>query len=126
MNVVQLLRILPVLMVILWGSLSTQAAMVPFRIVIESSSPYYEPGNASVAAGSPILWVNPTPSHHTVTHDGCVAEGPCAFDSGALAPDQNFSVAGLPPGRYPYHCRLHPIMRATLIVTDPISAPSQT
>lgn len=125
MNFIHLLRTLMVLTAILWGSLASQAAMNPFRIVIESSAPYYEPGHASVAAGLPILWVNPTPSHHTVTHDGCLAEGPCSFDSGPLAPDQHFTVAGLPPGRYSYHCRLHPIMRATLVVIDPIT-PSQT
>ena len=124
MKLIHLLRALAILL--LWGGLASQAAMPPFRIVIESVSPYYEPVAASVPAGSPIVWVNPTASHHTVTHDECAAEGPCAFDSGAVAPDQHFTVAGLPAGHYPYHCRLHPIMRGTLIVTDPIATPSQT
>jgi plastocyanin len=102
--------------------LASQAAMLPFQIVIESASPYFEPASATVGAGSPILWENPTPSPHTVTHDTCVQDGPCAFDSGTVAPDQKFSLSGLPAGRYPYHCRLHPIMRGTLVVT---ATPSQ-
>jgi plastocyanin len=97
--------------------LMSQAAMLPLRIVIESASPYFEPASATVGAGSPILWENPTPSPHTVTHDGCVQDGPCAFDSGTVAPDQKFALSGLPAGRYSYHCRLHPIMRGTLVVT---------
>jgi len=119
------IKILSVVGLVLWGSLASQAAMAPFRIVIESGSPYYEPVSANINAGSPILWVNPTPSHHTVTHDGCVADGPCAFDSGPVPPDQKFSVPGLPPGRYPYHCQLHPIMRGIVIVTDPVESPAQ-
>ena len=110
----------------LWAGIVGHAALAPFRIIIESSSPYYEPVAARVAAGSPIVWENPTASHHTVTHDGCMRGDSCAFDSGALAPDRHFTVPGLPPGHYPYHCELHPIMRGTLIVGDPAAASSDT
>jgi plastocyanin len=84
------------------------------------------PTSAKVAAGSPIRWENPTPSHHTVTHDGCIVEGPCAFDSGSLPPNESYTLPGLPPGSYPYHCRLHPIMRGILTVTNPVVPPSRT
>jgi len=34
-------------------------------------------------------------------------------------PDGTFSIPSLPPGEYPYHCELHPVMRGTLVVVDP-------
>ncbi len=102
------------------------AALPPFQITIESSSPYYLPASATVSAGAPIQWDNPTASHHTVTHDGCESDGPCAFDSGSVAPNGSFALPSLPPGRYPYHCTLHPIMRGILTVLDPAPLPSAT
>jgi plastocyanin len=105
---------------------SGEAAAPTIQIVIESGSPYYLPASAWVMPGAPIRWDNPTPSHHTVTHDGCVSEEPCAFDSGSLAPNESYTLPGLAAGRYSYHCRLHPIMRGTLIVNPAAASPSQT
>lgn len=104
-------------------SLATPPA---FNITIDSSSPYYQPAVARVVTGAPIHWENPTPSHHTVTHDGCVTEGPCLFDSGSVPPNGSYTVPGLPPGHYPYHCRLHPIMRGVLTVSEAPSGSEQT
>lgn len=103
------------------------AATPPYmQIRIEDGSPYFVPVTATVASGSPIRWVNPTPTHHTITHNGCVEDGaPCYFDSGMMSPGDEFTVPGLPPGRYTYHCRIHPIMRGVLTVTDASSGPSQ-
>lgn len=94
------------------------AASPPFRIQMESWSPYFAPVAATVRAGSTIRWENPTGSHHTITHDGCRGPGECAFDSGSIGPDGVFELAGLPPGFYPYHCTLHPIMRGTVVIVD--------
>ena len=95
------------------------------QIVIEDGSPYFVPVTATVVSGNPIRWDNPTPTHHTITHNACVDDsGPCAFDSGTMPPGETFTLPGLPPGRYVYHCRIHPIMRGTLMVTDAF-APSQ-
>ena len=103
------------------------AATPPYtQIMIEDGSPYFAPVRASVASGSPIRWQNPTPTDHTVTHNGCVEDGNhCFFDSGIIAPGEQFDIQGLPPGRYPYHCRIHPIMRGVLTVTDAASSSSQ-
>jgi len=87
-------------------------------ITFEASAPYYRPQQAVITAGTPIRWINVTASHHSVRHDGCLTEEACAFQSIALSPDSSFLIAPLPPGRYDYHCELHPIMRGTLIVTD--------
>ena len=96
------------------------------QILMENGSPYYIPATATVASGMPIRWDNPTPTHHTVTHSDCLKEErPCLFDSGTVAPGGHFTVTGLPAGRYPYHCSIHPIMRGQLVVTDDPATPSQ-
>lgn len=96
------------------------------QILMENGSPYYVPATAIVTSGTPIRWDNPTPTHHTVTHSDCVnKERPCLFDSGTVAPGGHFTVSGLPAGRYPYHCGIHPVMRGQLVVADDLSTPSQ-
>jgi plastocyanin len=87
-------------------------------IAFQSTAPYYEPPVAVVPMGTLIRWVNATASFHSVRHDACVDEEPCPFHSIAIPPDSSFVVAPLPPGRYAYHCELHPIMRGTLLVID--------
>jgi plastocyanin len=48
------------------------------------------------------------------------------FDSGSMPPNGSFTLPGLPPGRYTYHCTLHPIMRGLVVITDPAPLPSPT
>jgi hypothetical protein len=82
-------------------------------------------GFVTVSTGSPIRWENPTATEHTVTHIGCLEDGDhCAFDSGLMLPNGTFALPGLAPGRYPYLCRIHPIMRGVITVTDTFT-PSQ-
>lgn len=120
--------LIAVIMTLVAGGLSWATVAGPpyAQIVIEDSSPYFVPVTATITSGSPIRWENPTPTHHTVTHNACVDDSaPCAFDSGTVAPGEAYTLTGLPPGRYPYHCRIHPIMRGVLTVTDGSSLPSQ-
>jgi plastocyanin len=91
------------------------------QITFEAAAPYYQPVVAVVPPRTPIRWINSTASPHTVRHDGCLTEDRCAFSSIAVPPDSVLMIAPLPPGRYPYHCELHPVMRGTLVVTEPSS-----
>jgi plastocyanin len=104
----------------------SQAFGPPFTIVMEGEAPYFFPSKAVVPPGVPIQWKNPTATYHTATHDGCIVEGPCLFDSGSVAPNGTYSVPHLPPGRYPYHCQVHPIMRGMLTVIESSAPPSTT
>ncbi len=104
---------------LLGAGLSGAASHPSFRITLESVSPYYLPASAVVSAGTPIRWENPTATYHTITHDNCFTGGRCLFDSGSIPPDGSYTIRSLPPGRYPYQCRLHPIMRGTLTVVEP-------
>src|SRR5689334_17341529 len=66
---------------------STTETSLHTEIVMEDGSPYYVPVSATVVSGNPIRWDNPTPTHHTVTHNGCAENGsPCLFDSGPVSP----------------------------------------
>jgi plastocyanin len=104
------------------------AATPPYTaITIESGSPYFVPKFVTVSTGSPIMWENPTATEHTVTHTGCLENGDhCAFDSGLMLPTGTFALPGLAPGQYLYICRIHPIMRGVITVTEASHLPSQT
>ena len=114
---------LTVLGVLLAASVG-MAAPSAMHIQIEGFSPYYSPKTAEVLVGTPVFWENPTSSHHTITHDGCKTGEFCVFDSGSIAPNGKFGLYHLPPGRYSYHCSLHPIMQGTLVVNKS-SGPSE-
>jgi len=119
-------RILSILAIVLISGTAASpetAAFNSVEIVFQSSAPYYEPPVAVVPMGMPIRWVNATASPHSVRHDACIDEEPCPLQSIAIPPDSSFLVAPLPPGRYAYHCELHPIMRGTLLVIDSSSTP---
>ncbi|WP_454064940.1 cupredoxin domain-containing protein [Candidatus Nitrospira salsa] len=107
---------------LIYGMGFGQMHSTPVSIHMESWAPYYRPFEATIQSGTPIHWNNPTASSHTVRHDGCDKEGPCLFDSGAVPPNGSFSVQGLAPGRYPYHCELHPIMRGQLVIAGPVES----
>ena len=106
------------------------AATPPYTaIIIESGSPYFVPKFVTVSTGSPIKWENPTATEHTVTHTGCLEDGDhCAFDSGVMLPTGTFALPGLAPGDSTLDiCRIHPIMRGVITVTEtPRLFPSQT
>lgn len=107
---------------LLLGSVLPSFATMPqVQITINSGSPYYLPKRATVSAGVAIRWVNPTATHHTVTHEACMKGGICLFDSGLIAPNDSYSISALQPGRYEYLCRVHPIMRGVLIVAEPMA-----
>jgi plastocyanin len=107
-----------VLALVLLNAVPASAMPPPLQITIESGAPYFLPAEITVRTGARLQWKNPTPAYHTITHDACVMAEPCLFDSGSIAPDKSYTLQGLTPGRYPYHCRLHPIMRGIVKVVD--------
>lgn len=63
-----------------------------------------------VSAGGTVVWTNRDVAPHTVTStDGL-------FDSGFLIEGQSYSRTFGTPGSFPYACRVHPSMQATVIV----------
>jgi plastocyanin len=65
-----------------------------------------------VKAGSSVAWVNcePTAITHTSTSDAG------AWDSGLVPQSADFVHTFSAAGTFPYHCSVHPSMKATIIV----------
>ncbi|MDH5426776.1 MAG: cupredoxin domain-containing protein [Nitrospirota bacterium] len=112
-------RILALLLLGLF-TLSSLALAAPstMRITIGTFAPYYSPTFVQINSNTSISWENPTSALHSITHDECRNGARCAFDSGPLGPNSNFTVHQLSPGSYSYHCSFHPIMRGVLVVQD--------
>ncbi|HEX5973296.1 MAG TPA: hypothetical protein VFY85_15280 [Gemmatimonadaceae bacterium] len=72
----------------------------------------YAPAQLHVRAGDRVAWVNcesdGTP--HTATADDA------SFDSGLLNPNEVYIRAFPSAGTVPYHCGLHPFMKAAVVV----------
>ncbi|HEX8028437.1 MAG TPA: cupredoxin family copper-binding protein [Vicinamibacterales bacterium] len=69
----------------------------------------YNPGEIAVAVGDTLTWVNTDAVPHTSTANG-------GWDSGTLAPGQQFSTTLRAPGTFAYHCTIHPGMVGTVVV----------
>ncbi len=73
----------------------------------------FTPSCIKVTGGQTVTWTNNGPSTHTVTSDPGAPE---TFNSGNLSATQTFSFAFTTTGTTTYHCAIHPIMKATVIV----------
>jgi plastocyanin len=72
----------------------------------------FDPSVVTVAVGDTVVWVNRDFVPHTSAADST------AWTSPELRTDSRFAFVAGQPGRYPYHCAAHPVMRATLVVTQ--------
>ncbi|WP_411848860.1 cupredoxin domain-containing protein [Streptomyces mobaraensis] len=69
------------------------------------------PSQLTVVADDSVTWTNDDGTDHTVTAD----DG--SFDSGPFGPGASFTHTFRQSGTFPYHCDIHPDMRATVTVT---------
>jgi len=108
-------------------SLSAGLAMIgasPSRdIQIFTEPPFFSPNQTTISVGTPLTWKNRTHEPHSIVSDDCRLEDTCSFDSGFLSPNARFTLPQLNPGRYPYHCGIHPFMRGLLTIHPPQSFP---
>ena len=70
----------------------------------------FVPDRLEVAVGERITWTNRDFVPHTVT---AKARG---IESGDLTEGKSFSYVAKSRGEIDYICRLHPVMKATLVV----------
>jgi plastocyanin len=70
----------------------------------------FAPKELKVKAGSTVDWTNKDDTPHTVTSD----DG--AFSSPLMDTDQSFHYMFQKPGKFPYHCKLHPTMTGVVLV----------
>lgn len=69
----------------------------------------FSPATLTILPGTIVTWKNMSSAPHTVTSD----DGQ-TFDSGTIAPGGTFAFKFTVAGSYPYHCNIHPYMRATV------------
>ena len=91
------------------------------NIHINAQPPFFSPEQLTLSVGTPLTWKNRTQEPHTIVSDDCRFGNTCSFDSGFLGPNGRFSLPPLKPGRYPYHCGIHPFMRGLLTIHPPQS-----
>jgi len=83
-------------------------AVAPSTIDIKGFK--FAPNDLTVPVGTTVTWTNRDEETHTVTS----TIG--AFGSSGLMNNDTFRQTFAKPGNYEYHCRLHPYMKATVVV----------
>lgn len=84
------------------------AAMTSATIEIDNMT--FSPSSLTVKKGTTVVWKNFDSVPHTSTSDTGL------WDSGNIPPNGTFSGRASKRGTFPYHCKLHPSMQATIIV----------
>jgi plastocyanin len=92
------------------AALSPTAAPPLQRVEVRISDHRYAPETITVRRGATVRWVNEDDDPHTVTSDRD------AFASPGMDKREDFTFSFDAPGRYPYHCALHPMMTGTVVV----------
>lgn len=92
-------------------------APVTHAVVIKQM--HFDPAQLNVSANAIVEWKNEDIFSHTVTADDR------SFDSGLIAPGQSWKMTVKDAGTFLYHCRPHPNMRASLVVSSSVESPAQ-
>jgi plastocyanin len=69
----------------------------------------FKPGALTVAKGTTVKFENQSNTAHTATRNGG------GFNK-RIAPGKSFAVRFQQRGSFPYHCRIHPFMKGTIVV----------
>jgi plastocyanin len=71
----------------------------------------FKPANITIKRGTKLRWINKDSTAHTAT-----ANNGRSFDSGRLGKGQSYTHTFKSVGKKPYHCKIHPDMRASVLV----------
>lgn len=82
----------------------------PSPVTVEVKEFKFTPESVTVAPGTIVTWRNADESPHTITSTDGV------FGSSALESRGTFAYTFTKPGTYHYFCKLHPHMRADVVV----------
>jgi plastocyanin len=70
----------------------------------------FSPATLNVKMGQQVTWTNKQDVEHTVTADGGTFDHP-------MPPNATFSFTFPGAGSFAYHCRIHPSMKGTVVVS---------
>jgi len=88
----------------------TAMAKHPTRtVLIQNFS--FKPAHITIKRGTKVRWINKDSAPHTAT-----ANNGRSFDSGRLGKGQRYTHTFKRTGKKPYHCEIHPDMRASVVV----------
>ena len=71
----------------------------------------FKPAHITIKRGTRVRWINKDSTAHTAT-----ANNGRSFDSGRLGPGQRYTHTFKSAGKKSYHCKIHPDMRASVVV----------
>jgi plastocyanin len=71
----------------------------------------FKPAQITIKRGTKVRWINQDSAPHTAT-----ANNGRSFDSGRLSKGQKYTHTFKRAGKKPYHCEIHPDMRASVVV----------
>ena len=100
--------------------LAGSATVLAADQTVDISGFAFSPRELTVSVGDTVTWANADAQGHTATAD----DG--AFDTGTIAGNAAKAVTLTSAGTFAYHCRIHPTMTATLVVTAASSSPPPT
>jgi len=92
---------------------TSQAAMPvagPNQVIINNFA--FGPATLTVKRGTTVTWINKDGDAHTVTAVGAKP----LFGSNPLDTGDSFSFTFNEPGTYAYFCKIHPTMKAAVVV----------
>lgn len=92
-------------------ALASPAPAATPAVTVHIANFAFVPATVTVRAGTTVAFVNDDSDAHTVT---AVDR---SFDSGGLDSGESWSHVFASPGTFAYVCALHPVMRATVVVT---------
>jgi plastocyanin len=90
-------------------ALSSEAAAAEAHVTIIDAS--YKPKTLRTKVGMAVKFLNKDYEAHTVTADDN------SYSSSILTRNHAYKHTFSKPGKYPYHCKIHPYMTGTVIVT---------
>jgi plastocyanin len=91
------------------GADGAPAAASGSAVTIVNST--YQPKTLRAKVGVSVRWLNKDSLAHTVSADDN------SFSSSFLTKNHAFKHTFKKPGKYAYHCKIHPYMTGTVIVT---------
>ena len=71
----------------------------------------FKPAHITIKRGTKVRWINKDSTAHTAT-----ANNGRSFDSGRLGKGQRYTHTFKSAGKKKYHCKIHPDMRASVVV----------
>ena len=103
------------------GGSSSNTIEIPQGAVSAKAGQYYKPDNAQVSAGK-VTWSNKDSVPHTATADDN------SFDTGNIQPGASGTadIKSSSHGKIPYHCTIHPWMKASLTIGSQSSGGSSS